>query len=58
MLWKCESVGSRSSISQIKMIIDNLNLDMIVLMETRIPSHRRELVLEKLGFDKWKLIES
>ena len=57
MLWNCKGADSRSFISQIKMIINSLNLDMIVLMETRIPSHKKEPILEKLGFDKWKLVE-
>ena len=48
MIWNCHGASNKSFVSQVRIIINDLNLDMLVLLETRIARNRGEIILQTL----------
>ena len=49
MIWNCHGASSKSFISQVRTIINGLNLEILVLLETRIARHKGENIPKNLG---------
>ena len=57
ILWNCRGTGKRNFVNKVLMVLGNLRPNALVLMETRVLSHKGKPILTASGYDKWDLVE-
>lgn len=58
MIWNCQGAGSKEFIRAARLFINNHNLDVLALLETKISGNKANEVCKQLKFDSWFRIES
>ena len=57
IVWTCKGAGHKLFVNQVSTILGGINLSILVLLETRIPSFQGNAILNAIGYDMCEFSE-
>ncbi|XP_048490838.2 uncharacterized protein LOC125492425 [Beta vulgaris subsp. vulgaris] len=57
LFWNVRGMGRPSFKPNLRLLINQHHPSIIILVETRVPKHTTETIIQNLGFDSWHIVE-